>query len=224
MVVCPVPSGHMRLEGTGIAVDRHRRSDDRPMSGTQLDDFMWDDSSRAVLLAEYEALKAEQTSRIVLRDRLMYAALAALAATLTLVVQATGRPYLLLLLPLVCVVLGWTYFVNDQKISAIGGYLGLHLAPSLVASSHRVEQVLTWESVHRRDPLRRLDKSMQLAVDLLMFAVPALLSVVLYWTADGVRADLLVVSIAEALVILGFAARLIVAADLSATGRGPSRS
>ncbi|WP_340683615.1 hypothetical protein LCL61_34460 [Amycolatopsis coloradensis] len=186
------------------------------MSGTQVDQTMPDDSARAVLLAEYEALKAEQTSRIVLRDRLMYAALAALAATLALVVQATGRPYLLLLLPLVCVVLGWTYFVNDQKISAIGRYLGRHLAPSLVASTHRAEQVLTWESVHRCDPLRRLDKSMQLAVDLLMFAVPALLSVVLYWTADGVRADLLVVSIAEALVTLGFAARVIVAADLSA--------
>lgn len=184
------------------------------MSGTQLDDSMRADSSRAVLLAEYEALKAEQTSRIVLRDRLMYAALAALAATLALVVQATGRPYLLLLLPLVCVVLGWTYFVNDQKISAIGRYLGRHLAPSLVDSSHPVEQVLTWESVHRCDPLRRLDKSMQLVVDLLLFAVPALLSVVLYWAADGMRTDLLVASIAEALVTLGFAAR-VVAADLS---------
>ncbi|OLZ50781.1 hypothetical protein BS329_19230 [Amycolatopsis coloradensis] len=184
---------------------------------------MRDDSSRAVLLAEYEALKAEQTSRIVLRDRLMYAALAALAATLALVVQPTGRPYLLLLLPLVCVVLGWTYFVNDQKISAIGRYLRRHLAPSLVASTQCADQVLTWESVHRRDPLRRLDKSMQLVVDLLMFVVPALLSVVLYWTADDVRADLLVVSIAEALGTLGFAARVVVAADLSVRVQGTSR-
>ncbi len=153
----------------------------------------------------------------------MYAAPAALAATLALVIQPTGRPYLLLLLPLVCVVLGWTYFVNDQKISAIGTYLGRHLAPSLAASIHRADQVLTWESVHRCDPLRRLDKSMQLAVDLLIFAVPALLSVVLYWTADGVRADLLVVSITEALVTVGFAGRVIAAADLLARGRGPLR-
>lgn len=193
------------------------------MSETRLDDSAPDDSSRAVLLAEYEALKAEQTSRIVLRDRLMYAALAALAATLALVVQPTVRPYLLLLLPLVCVVLGWTYFVNDQKISAIGRYLGRHLAPSLGASTNRAERVLTWEFVHCCDPLRRLDKSMQLAVDLLMFAVPALLSVVLYWTADGVRADLLVVSIAEALGTLGFAARVIVAADLWVRAQGTSR-
>lgn len=193
------------------------------MSGTQIDDTMRDNSSRAVLLAEYEALKAEQTSRIVLRDRLMYAALAALAATLALVVQPTGRQYLLLLLPLVCMVLGWTYFVNDQKISAIGRYLRRHLAPSLVASAQCADQMLTWESVHRRDPLRRLDKSMQLVVDLLMFAVPALLSVVLYWTADDVRTDLLVVSIAEALGTLGFATRVVVAADLSVRVQGNSR-
>ncbi|EMD22198.1 hypothetical protein [Amycolatopsis azurea] len=186
------------------------------MSGTRIDEAVQDDSSRAVLLAEYEALKAEQTSRIVLRDRLMYAALAALAATLALVVQPAGRPYLLLLLPLVCVVLGWTHFVNDQKISAIGRYLGQYLAPSLVASTRRADQALTWESVHRHDPLRRLDKSVQLVVDLLIFAVPALLSIVLYWTADDVRADLLAVSIAEALFTLGFAVRVIAAADLSA--------
>jgi hypothetical protein len=179
------------------------------------------DDSRDVLLAEYEALKAEQTSRIVVRDRLMYAALAALAAMLALVIQPAGRPYLFLLPPLVCVVLGWTYFVNDQKISAIGSYLGRYLAPSLVASTRAGEPVLTWESIHRREPLRRLDKSLQLAVDLLMFAVPALLSVLLYWLAGGVQAVLLVVSIAEVLVTLGFAARVIAAADLSAGGPRP---
>lgn len=174
------------------------------------------DMTKDVHLAEYDALKAEQTSRIALRDRLMYAALAALAATLALVIQPAGRPYLLLLLPLVCIVLGWTYFANDQKISAIGRYLGRHLASALVTSDGGVGGVLAWESVHRCDPLWRLDKFAQLAVDLLMFVVPSLLSTVLYWSAGGVRADLLVLSIIEALVTLGFAARVVVAADLSA--------
>lgn len=179
------------------------------------------DTARDVHLAEYNALKTEQTSRIALRDRLMYAALAALAATLALVLQPAGRPYLLLLLPLVCVVLGWTYFSNDQKISAIGRYLGRHLAPMLVTSDGRAGGMLEWESVHRRDPLRRLDKFTQLAVDLLMFVVPSLLSTVLYWAAGGVRGDLLVVSIIEALVTLGFAARVAVA-NLSVKVQGPS--
>ncbi|MFC9249815.1 hypothetical protein [Amycolatopsis thailandensis] len=178
------------------------------------------EQEREILLAEYEALKSEQTSRIVLRDRLMYAALAALAATLALVVQPAGHEYLLLLLPLVCVVLGWTYFVNDQKITAISRYLGGKLAPLLRVRTHRGGRVLAWESVHRGDPLRRLDKSMQLVVELLMFVAPALSSVVLYWFTDGVRSPLLVVSIAEVLVTLGFAARVVAAADLSAGEQG----
>jgi hypothetical protein len=173
---------------------------------------------REVLLAEYDALKAEQKSRIALRDRLMYTALAALTATLALVLQPAGRPHLLLLLPLVCVVLGWTYLANDQKISAIGGYLRRHLAPALVAIDGRVGEVFVWESVHRRDRLRRLDKFLQLMVDLLIFVVPSLLATALYWAVD-VRADLLAVSIVEAVVTLGFAVRVVVAADLSTKDR-----
>jgi hypothetical protein len=193
------------------------------MRGTQAGGTESPDTARDVHLAEYDALKAEQTSRIALRDRLMYAALAALAATLALVIQPVGRPYLLLLLPMVCIVLGWTYFANDQKISAIGNYLGQHLSAILAMSDGRVGGVLVWESAHRCDPLRRLDKFTQLAVDLLMFAVPSVLSTVLYWTVGDVRADLFAVSIIEALVTLGFAARVVVAADLSAREQNPSK-
>lgn len=182
------------------------------------------DTTRDVRLAEYGALKAEQTSRIALRDRLMYAALAALAATLALVIQPAGRPYLLLLLPLVCITLGWTYFSNDQKISAIGKYLRRHLAPALGTSDGRAGGSLAWESVHRCDPLRRLDKFTQLAVDLLMFVVPSLLSTVLYWAAGDLRADLFTLSIIEALVTLGFAARVVAAAYALAREQDPSRA
>lgn len=157
------------------------------MRGTQAGGTAPPDTTMDVLLAEYDALKTEQTSRIALRDRLMYAALAALAATLTLVIQPTGRPYLLLLLPLVCIILGWTYFANDQKISAIGRYVGQHLAAAMAMSDSGVGGALGWESAHRRDPLRRLDKFTQLAVDLLMFVIPSLLSTVLYWTVGDVR-------------------------------------
>jgi len=191
------------------------------MNETRVDQTAQESTVRDVLLAEYDALKAEQKSRIALRDRMMYVALAALTATLTLVVQPAGRPYLLLLLPLVCVVLGWTYLANDQKISAIGGYLRRYLAPALVATDGRVGEVLTWESVHRCNPLRRLDKITQLIMDLLIFVAPSLLSTALYWAADDVRADLLTVSIIEALVTLAFAARVIVAADLSTRESGP---
>jgi hypothetical protein len=185
------------------------------MNGARRDETTPEDLVRSVLLAEYDALKAEQKSRIALRDRLMYAALAALTTTLALVVQPDGGPHLLLLLPLVCVVLGWTYLTNDQKISAIGRYLRRHLSPALVAANDRADGVLAWESVHRCDPLRRLDKFMQLTVDLLIFVVPSLSATALYWAAADMRADLLVVSIIEMLITLAFATRVVVAADLS---------
>jgi hypothetical protein len=40
------------------------------------------------------------------------------------VIQPVGRPYLLLLLPLVCVVLGWTHLANDQKSRRLAGIWG----------------------------------------------------------------------------------------------------
>ncbi|MEU4743497.1 hypothetical protein AB0G02_23955 [Actinosynnema sp. NPDC023658] len=185
------------------------------MTGTRVGGTEPEDAVKDVLLAEYDALKAEQKSRIALRDRLTYAALAALTAMLALVIQPAGRPQLLLLLPLVCMILGWTYLANDQKISAIGRYLRRHLAPALVVTDGRLAGMFAWESVHRHGPLRRLDKFAQLAVDLLMFVVPSLLSTALYWAASDVRSDLLAVSITESLITLAFAVRVVIAADLS---------
>ncbi|WP_424186782.1 hypothetical protein ACOBQX_02815 [Actinokineospora sp. G85] len=197
------------------------------MSRTSEGDLAGGDEMRTVLLAEYEALKAEQKSRITLRDRLVYTALAALAATLALVLQPVERPNLMLLLPLVCVVLGWTHLANDQKITAIGGYLRDHLAPALRSGGPRAVGILAWESLHRTTRLRRLDKCTQLAVDLMIFAVPSLLATALYWSTDNVRPNLLVVSIIEAVVTLGFAIRIVIAADLRGTSvddQGPRDS
>ena len=185
------------------------------MSGTRAGGTDLEHLVRDVFLAEYDALKAEQKSRIALRDRLMYTALAALTATLALVIQPTGQPHLLLMLPLVCVVLGWTYLTNDQKISAIGRYLRRHLTPALAVFDCRASGAFAWECVHRQYPLRRLDKFTQLAVDLLIFVVPSLWSTTHYWVTGDARADLLTVSIIEVLVTLGFATRVAVAADIS---------
>jgi hypothetical protein len=176
-----------------------------------------DEPLREVLLSEYEMLKAEQKSRIVVRDRLMYATLAALAATAAASIGSVHAP-LLLLLPPVCVVLGWTYLVNDENISAIGDYLRDHLGPRLARATGGAE-VLGWETVHRRRPGRSLRKSLQLGVDLAMFVVPAVLSVVGYWVTGSATPALLVASAVElaAAVVLGI--RIVCSADLSAEGK-----
>ncbi|MGW3996022.1 hypothetical protein ACWEF6_21240 [Amycolatopsis sp. NPDC004772] len=176
-----------------------------------------DDPVRDVLMSEYEMLKGEQKARIVLRDRLMYATFAALAAVVALNLGGP-KAALLLLLPPVCIVLGWTYLVNDEQVSAIGTYLRDVLGPALGRTLGGVV-VLRWETEHRRGTGRVLRKSLQLGVDLLMFLVPSLVAVGGYWLTGPVTPGLVAVSLAElgAAVVLGV--RIVGAASLTGGGK-----
>ena len=72
-----------------------------------------------LLLAEYQSIKDEQKARIGFRDNLLYVTLGVVAAVVAAAAQAK-QASMLLALPPVCVVVGWNYLVNDQKIYAIG--------------------------------------------------------------------------------------------------------
>ncbi|MGX2993354.1 hypothetical protein JNUCC64_03515 [Streptomyces sp. JNUCC 64] len=168
-----------------------------------------------VLLGEYTALKAEQSARIAARDNLMYATLAALVLTATAVAGTAGHRELVLLLPPVCLVLGWTYLVNDEKVSAIGGYLRAELTPRLaVASGADPGDVLGWETAHRAQPRRTTGKYLQLAVDLVMFVAPALTALAVFWATGPGDPVLLAVSAAELAAVAVLATRVVVSADL----------
>ncbi|MDN3358106.1 hypothetical protein [Actinomadura sp. DC4] len=120
-----------------------------------------------LLLTEYQTIKDEQKARIGFRDNLLYVTLAAVAAVIVAAAQAK-QPGMLLALPPVCVVLGWTYLVNDEKISAIGDYVRTELGPRLAAaagSSGTAEVVFKWETAHRSAARRRSRKLIQCAVD-----------------------------------------------------------
>ncbi|WP_425443915.1 hypothetical protein [Streptomyces aidingensis] len=67
-------------------------------------------------MLEYQAVKDEQRARIGFRDNLLYATLASMAAIIAVAVPSGERVPVLLLLPPVCVLLGWTYLVNDSNI------------------------------------------------------------------------------------------------------------
>lgn len=133
-----------------------------------------------VLLAEYQSLKAEQAERVKLRDNFTYATLTALAAIVAGVLQ-TGAYGLLLVVPFVCAVLGWTRLVNDAKVTAIGLYIGEVLAARL--RQHTGSPAMWWEVVRRTAPDRRWRKTYQLAADLLTFTAPGLVAVVVWVTA-----------------------------------------
>jgi hypothetical protein len=169
-----------------------------------------------LLIAEYDRLKEEQQARIGFRDHLIYATLASVAAVIAAVLPADDGPELLLLLPPVSVLLGWTYLVNDEKISAIGRYVREELTPQLASlTTVPAARVFGWEVAHRSDRRRVSRKWLQLAVDLLTFCVAPTAAVVVFWTAGEVPGPLLAVSLAEVATIAILAWQIVSYADLS---------
>jgi hypothetical protein len=130
---------------------------------------------------EYAHMKEEQRLRIGTRDNLIYATLGSLALVVAGTMQ-TGLIAVLLLVAPVCFVLGWTYLVNDDRITAIGRYIEANIIPGLTAFAPPGVSVLGWEQSHRSDSRRRRRKGWQLGVDLFTFIgapVAALFMVVL---------------------------------------------
>lgn len=158
----------------------------------------------SVLLAEYAQLKEEQRARIGFRDNLLYVTLAAVTAVTAIAAQ-TKLWQLILALPVVCVVLGWTYLVNDEKISAIGRYTRIELASRLENATNVHDPLFGWESYHRSDARRISRKTTQAIVDLVAFLAGPIAALIGFW-CYGVNSSLLVsVSIVEAagLIVLG---------------------
>jgi hypothetical protein len=163
-----------------------------------------------VLLAEYGKLKEEQVARIGFRDNLIYAGLIASAAVASATV-ARGAAYLLLLPP-VSVLLGWTYLVNDEKVTAIGRYLRLELGPDLAGLAGRA--VFGWEQPGT-DARRAGRKRLQLGADLLAFCLLPAAGLVAYWATGPWPVPLLVVSAAETVLLAMLASQIVSYADLS---------
>ncbi|WP_427919934.1 hypothetical protein [Streptomyces sp. cg40] len=163
-----------------------------------------------LLLAEYQTIKDEQKARIGFRDNLLYVTLTVVAAVIAAAAQA-GQASMLLALPPVCVVLGWTYLVNDQKISAIGAYVRDELGPRLGelaaqgGGGRGGVEVFGWETAHRGDTRRKSRKVVQLSVDLMAFCAVPLAALGVFWVASGSSGALVALSVVEALAVGGLA-------------------
>ncbi|GAA1629737.1 hypothetical protein [Actinoplanes couchii] len=166
------------------------------------------------LIAEYERLKEEQTQRIGTRDNLIYATLASIAAICAGALQ-TGIDDLLLTIAPCCVVLGWTYLVNDEKISSIGRYIRTDLSPRLSAVTHSDHQLFGWDSCHRDDRRRHTRKVIQLGVDLLVFCIPAFTGIALRILRDDVSLWAAGVLTTEITLVLILAFQIVTTADLN---------
>ncbi|MFC4512246.1 hypothetical protein [Streptomyces ehimensis] len=172
-----------------------------------------------LLLTEYQTIKDEQRARIGFRDNLLYVTLAAVTAVMAAAVHAK-QPQMLLALPPVCVVLGWTYLVNDEKISAIGDYVRIELGPRLAAATgnpESAEVVFGWETARRSDARRRSRKLIQCAVDQGAFCAVPLATLVVYWAHGGGGGVLIGLSVIEALAIAGLAVQILLYSETLGT-------
>lgn len=166
---------------------------------------------QSVFLAEYKQLKDEQRSRISVRDNLIYATLTSIAAVLLFAFNGVDHRSALLLLPPVCLVLGWTYLINDEKVTAIGRYIRDDLAPRLAGA----EAVLGWESTHRSDARRSERKFIQAIIDILLFCGTGIAAVIVCWTIVPVLPTLLLgVGSVEIIALFFLAFQIVVYAEL----------
>lgn len=174
-----------------------------------------DSAALDVLRDELKTLKDEQRDRIRARDNMIYSLILAIAA-----VAGGARlagPAVPLLLPPVAIVLGWTYLINDQKVSAIGAYLRTGLAPRMTALVGT--DALRWETAHRSDRRRRQRKLIQLTVDLTVFVLPAVVAITWYWANNPANIVLSIASLVEALAVIAMAWQVIAYADLKTSHR-----
>jgi hypothetical protein len=146
---------------------------------------MTDESQRQleIYLQEYGKLKDEQNARIGYRDNLLYITLGLFGGILTFALGKEGNPYALLVLPWSSLILGWTYLVNDEKITAIGRYLRYTLVEKVTAltGNSDIESIFGWEIAHRSDRRRHRRKIEQLVIDELTFVVSGMTALAAFW-------------------------------------------
>ncbi|MFD6655278.1 hypothetical protein ACFWEB_08955 [Streptomyces parvus] len=157
-----------------------------------------------ILLAEYDRLKEEQKTRIGFRDNLLYFTLAAATAVVAITAQS-GQSRLLLFVPAICLILGWTYLANDEKISAIGDYVRDRLGPRLGELTSADGAVFGWEVYHRDVAGHTVRKRLQSAVDLFTYMVLPMVCTTAFWCSPVVQPLLLLASLGQtlALAVLG---------------------
>jgi hypothetical protein len=131
-----------------------------------------------VLTQEYTALKSEQSSRIGFRDNLLYTTIGAVGAISSVALGGFGSGtgpihHAFLLVPWVTTILGWTYLVNDEKITAIRRYIDMSLSPRIenLMDDEFKDFAFGWEHFHRSDRRRYERKGVQLAIDLWTFVI-----------------------------------------------------
>lgn len=170
-----------------------------------------------VFLKEYDKLKTEQTQRIGFRDNLLYVTLGVFGAVVSFAVSSPSNYPALLVIPWVSLILGWTYVVNDEKISAIGRYVRLTLVEKVKEKTgySDIESIFGWEIAHRSDNRRKRRKIEQLIVDEITFVLSGIFALVGFFVSVPQAALLIIiVAIIELLLLIVLGIEIVIYADL----------
>ncbi len=113
--------------------------------------------------------------------------MAAVGAIISFSLSKPEYKYALLVLPLVSIILGWTYLVNDHKISIIGQYIQEDLLKKVQKdigeNNTSLNDIFGWEYFHRdRNPVAQgLRKFQQWLIDELTFVGSGMLGLILFY-------------------------------------------
>jgi hypothetical protein len=169
-----------------------------------------------IFLKEYEKLKDEQTQRIGFRDNMIYVTLVAVGGVISFAMGSPDKHIALLLVPWICLILGWTYLVNDEKISSVGKYIRTKLDERIRQQMNLSERVLLgWEVEHRSDKRRIERKLLQCFVDEMAFCLSGIGSVFVYlYVSQPLQSIALIICSFEIIFLVGLGIEFITYADL----------
>jgi hypothetical protein len=171
-----------------------------------------------IYFKEYDKLKSEQTQRIGFRDNLLYVTLGLIGTIISLAVSNTANYYALLVIPWVCLILGWTYLINDEKITAIGRYIRYTLTEKVKEQTGHtdIESIFGWETAHRSDNRRKRRKIEQLIIDEITFVLSGIVAVICFWVlVPNAPLAINILASLEILLLLVLGIEIIIYADLA---------
>jgi hypothetical protein len=177
------------------------------------------DQTITILLEEFKTLKAEQSKRIGFRDNLLYVTLGLFGAITSFAITSNKGHYAFLVIPWICLVMGWTYLVNDEKISAIGRYIRDILDDricTLMGGAADDQHLFGWEKIHRDDKERKSRKRLQLLIDEITFVFSGLVALLIFWLpVTQTSIPLIILSVMEVLLLIGLGIKIAIYADIA---------
>ena len=123
-----------------------------------------------------------------------------------------------MVVPWVCLILGWTYLVNDEKITAIGRYIRLILVEKVkqYTGDTDFESIFGWEIAHRSDNRRRRRKMEQLIVDEITFVFSGVVALIAFWSlVSEVSVGVRVLGWIEFILLIVLGVEIFIYADLA---------